>query len=122
MLSLEWERFFIRSRKCYEPKIEVPKLVREMCGCYEQEALRSREHAGYNSAIAAFGYDVRRIEAFGAALLEDIKTHSSRLAVTFALTQLNRTFSCTLLRNPGLLDGTHEPYRELCFWYALGGR
>ena len=119
VLLPEGERFFIRSLKFYEPKIEDPVLIEEMRGFYQQEAFHSREHAGYNAAMSALGYDVSRMEEFGAALLGDIKTHSSRLAVTCALEHLTTTFSRTLLQRPDLLDGAHEPYRELWLWHAL---
>ena len=111
MLLPEGERFFIRSLKLYEPKIEDAKFLEEMRGFYQREAFHSHEHAGYNAAMAALGYDVRRLEAFGAAMLDDIKTHSSRLAVTCGLEHLTTTFSRMLLRSPDLLDGAHEPYR-----------
>jgi len=113
VLLPEGERFFIRSLKFYEPKIEDPMLIEEMRGFYQQEAFHSREHAGYNAAMSSLGYDVTRMEAFGAALLGDIKTNSSRLAVTCALEHLTTTFSRTLLQRPDLLDGAHEPYRDL---------
>jgi hypothetical protein len=111
VLLPEGERFFIRSLKLYEPKIEDAKFLEEMRGFYQREAFHSHEHAGYNAAMAALGYDVRRLEAFGAAMLDDIKTHSSRLAVTCGLEHLTTTFSRMLLRSPDLLDGAHEPYR-----------
>ena len=47
VLLPEGERFFIRSLKFYEPKIEDPVLIEEMRGFYQQEAFHSREHAGY---------------------------------------------------------------------------
>ena len=51
VLLAERERFFFRSLKLYEPKIEDPVLIEEMRGSYQQEAFHSREHAGYNAAM-----------------------------------------------------------------------
>ena len=119
VLLPEGERFFIRSLKFYEPKIDHPKLIAEMRDFCKQEAFHSREHTDYNAAMTALGYDADAMEAYAAELLAETKTPSSRLALTCAIEHLTTTFSRVLLQRPGLLDQAHDPYRKLWFWHAL---
>ncbi len=113
------ERFFICWLKHFEPKIKCEALRDEMRGFYQQEAFHSREHADYNAGMTKLGYDAPAMEAYILAVAEANTTSAGGIAATCAIEHMTTTFSRTLLRNPDLLDGTPDAYRNLWLWQAL---
>ncbi len=82
------ERFFIRSVRYFESRVDDPLLKREVNAFLAQEAIHSREHRIYNAGLEKLGHDVERLEAPVTAALNWVERRTSRvacLAVTCAI-------------------------------------
>lgn len=115
----EGERFFIRSVKRYVNQIDDPKLREEVKLFCVQEAFHTREHENYNAKLAAYGYDVEKMEARAVAALEKAKGPLTQLAGTVAIEHLTATLSYLILSDSKLFENTSPHYRNLWTWHAL---
>lgn len=115
----EGERFFIRSVKRYANQIEDPKLREEVKLFCIQEAFHTREHEIYNAKLAAYGYDVEKMEARAVKALEIAKGQLIQLTSTVAMEHLTATLSYLTLSDPKLFENASPHYRNLWTWHAL---
>lgn len=115
----EGERYFIRALKFYAPRVKDPQLLDDLDGFSRQEAFHSREHEGYNAALAALGYDVPDMERRVKARLDRAQGNIKRVIVTCSIEHLTSTFSSIVLNSPELFEDAAEPYRRLWMWHAL---
>ena len=116
----EGERFFIRSVRYYEDRIQDPVLKNRIRGFYGQEARHGQEHTRSFEMLRQQGYDmqdflhmytkwVRRLERFSPPIL--------RLSITVALEHLTATLGDNALRDP-YVDHMHSSMRVLMKWHA----
>ncbi len=115
------ERFFITAVAQYRRRITDPKLAREIAAFTQQEALHTREHIAFNTAVERL-VDARKLEAEVGALLAEARQHSSPLvclAVTIALEHFTAILAKEVLDTPAQLRDAREDYRRLWTWHAL---
>lgn len=115
------ERFFIRSVRHYEKRIDDPELRASIKGFYGQEAQHGFSHEQLNAALEAQGFELdswlkwyrhvayKRIEPATPPLL--------RLACTAALEHFTAEFARHALQER-FLDAAHPGVRDLLFWHA----
>lgn len=115
----EGERFFIRSVKQYVDRIEDPKLKEDIRNFCIQEALHTREHEAYNEHLAAYGYDIEKMEERVKKAISRAKTPLKKLALTVAIEHLTSTLSHVILKDPKLLENSTPVYRNLWTWHSL---
>lgn len=116
----EGERFFIRSVRHFESRIEDPILRSRVRGFFGQEARHGHEHARSFDMLRAQGYDVSEfLEDYAAKVkrIEDRSPPILRLAVTVALEHLTATLGENALRDP-YLENMHPRMRALLKWHA----
>lgn len=119
MMLPEGERFFIRSLKHYEPRLQDADLKRQIRDFTAQEAFHSREHADYNRGLSSLGFDAEGVAARVAAKLDSVATPISRLAVTCAIEHVTTSFALMLMSKPEMMADAPAHYRRLWFWHAL---
>ncbi|MEM7676525.1 MAG: metal-dependent hydrolase [Myxococcota bacterium] len=116
----EGERFFIRSVRHYEDRIQDPVLKAQIRGFYAQEARHGSEHTRSFEMFRQQGYDMsdwlenyrRRV-----AQLERWAPPIVRLSVTVALEHLTATLGDNALTDP-YLETMHPTMRDLLKWHA----
>ncbi len=116
------ERFFIHSVRHYRDRITDPALQEAVTGFIGQEAMHGREHDEYNAHVAGAGLPVLDQEAEVERLLEALKKDAPpalQLSATVALEHLTAILADGLLREPRLIEGSDERYRDLWLWHAL---
>jgi len=115
------ERFFIRSVKHFEDRIDDPDLRAAMRGFYGQEAHHQKEHLAANAAIEAQGFELESFmtwwEHFGFELVEPRFSPEVRLAATAAAEHFTATLAEVALSG-GTLDYAHPAMRDLLRWHA----
>jgi len=116
------ERFFIDSVRAFRDQITDPQLAAQVRGFVGQEALHSREHAGFNRWLAQFGIDA---QAFDKAISDDIAARRARrtaiddLAVTCALEHFTAIMAEGWLTQDDMREAAAEPLRALWTWHAI---
>lgn len=113
------ERFFIKSVKHYADRVEDPEFREDIRRFCIQEAYHTREHEIYNAQLAAYGYDVEKMEARAKRALGAVKKPLYQLAFTVAIEHLTASFSSLVLKDPKVLEHATPVYRRLWTWHAL---
>jgi len=115
------ERFFIRSVKHFEERIEDPGLRAAMRGFYGQEAHHQKEHLAANAAMEAQGFELATFmswwERFAFEVVEPRFSPEVRLAATAAAEHFTATLAEVALTG-GTLDHAHPAMRALLKWHA----
>lgn len=115
------ERFFITSVAKFRAAVTDPKLAAEVVAFTQQEALHTREHIAFNSAIERIA-DAKKLDAEVGRFLGNVRKFSSSLAclgVTIALEHFTAILAKEVLENPGELRRARDDYRRLWMWHAL---
>ncbi|MEM7692814.1 MAG: metal-dependent hydrolase [Pseudomonadota bacterium] len=111
------ERYFIRSLRRWESKLDDAHLVSEIRGYAKQEALHTREHEDYNDALRALGHDVDGMERQVERQLR-IETPFISVAVTCAIEQITYSTSIVwLTKESG--EGIAQPYKAMWTWHSI---
>jgi predicted metal-dependent hydrolase len=115
------ERFFIRSVKHYEDRIEDPELKARIKGFFGQEGRHGHEHERFFRVLEEQGYELRSFlewyEDLAYRRLEKQVSPAMRLSITAALEH----FTAALGRNAltsDFLDEAHPILAELMRWHA----
>jgi predicted metal-dependent hydrolase len=115
------ERFFIRSVRSYQDRIDDPGLRERVAGFSGQEAQHQRAHLAAFKMLEAQGYEVeswlRWYERMGYEVIEPRTSPAFRLATTAALEHLTATFG-ELALDSEMLDRVHPTMRDLLRWHA----
>lgn len=117
----EGERFFIRSVRAFEDRIDDPALRQALRGFYGQEAQHQRAHRELFGVLEAQGYEIASFLAwFERVAFEQIEPSFSpavRLATTAALEHFTATLGARALETD-VLDAAHPSVRRLLRWHA----
>jgi uncharacterized protein len=115
------ERFFIRSVKHFEDRIDDPALRAAMRGFYGQEAHHQKEHLAANAAFERQGFELdsfmRWWEDFAFTQVEPRFAPEIRLAATAAAEHFTATLAEIAL-SEGTLDHAHAAMARLLRWHA----
>jgi predicted metal-dependent hydrolase len=114
------ETFFIESVRAHRDGA-APRLAEEIRAFITQEVNHTREHLAFNKAVAAQGYDLSRIDAHVAEMLDMAKARPAivNLAATMALEHYTAMLAPLLLSDPKLLAGADADLGELWRWHAV---
>jgi predicted metal-dependent hydrolase len=115
------ERFFIASVAAYRDRVDDPVLLEAVREFVAQEALHTREHIDYNSALQNC-VDARKLEREVAEHLDFVRGKLrplERLAVTCALEHFTAIMAREVLADPAYLAGALPSYARLWTWHAL---
>src|ERR1700726_3706541 len=96
----EGERFFIESVRNFAAQIDDPRLKADVQAFTSQESIHSREHAAYNSLMAARGIPVEKFERMIRAGTRFVSRHVPKkalLAATCAYEHYTALFAELLL-------------------------
>lgn len=98
-----------------------PRLRADIDGFIHQEATHTREHAAFNSFVAACGYDVAPIEAGVDRAIARAHGRSAlaNLCSTMAIEHFTAMLGHELLRNPRHLAGGDPHPASLWRWHAI---
>ena len=116
----EGERFFIRSVRHYEERIEDSALRRRIRGFYGQEARHGHEHERCFEMFRRQGYDMSGfLDEYtrSVARLEGMSPPILRLSITVALEHLTATLGDNALQDP-YINKMHPTMRALLKWHA----
>jgi len=115
----EGEAFFVESVRRYRDGAP-PKLAGEIKAFTTQEAIHSREHAVFNKAATATGYDLRPLEERVHWRLGLVKQRPpiASLAATMALEHFTAILAHELLRDPSHLAKAEPESAALWKWHA----
>ncbi len=122
LLFPQGERFFIRSVRHYLPRLANDELRNQVTGFIGQEAAHRREHAEYNTQLAALGYPIAQVERLLArnfALGERLLSPATCLAVTVAFEHLTAIAAEDMLCEDNILDGANPEMARLWRWHAM---
>lgn len=117
----EGERFFINSVRYYRDRINDPSLKEAVKAFISQEAMHTREHISYNTALATSGMPVKELETLVAKILSFASAKlpkSLQLATTIALEHITAILADLLLRDPVFLKNSDSEYSALWKWHA----
>ena len=114
------EAFFIEAVRAHREGAP-PKLAKEIRAFIQQEVNHTREHLAFNRAIAAQGYDLRRIDDHVAEMLELARGRPAivNLAATIALEHYTAMMAHLILGDPALLADADPELAELWRWHAV---
>lgn len=116
------ERFFIDSIRNYRDDIKDEQLKKEIHQFIGQEAMHTREHLVYNQALIDAGFPVdvymNRVEKLLKNVQRFIPQHV-QLAVTMALEHLTASLGEVLLKDPALMEGAEENFKNVWLWHAM---
>ena len=114
------EAFFIESVRAHREGAP-PRLAEEIRAFITQEVNHTREHLAFNKAVAAQGYDLSRIDAHVAEMLDMARGRPAivNLAATMALEHYTAMLAHLLLSDPKLLAGADPELAELWRWHAV---
>jgi len=118
------EKNFIDSVRAYEDRITDEKLLQEVKGFYQQEAIHSREHRKYNKILCEQrGYDLQTLEAVYLDRLDKSKknpqvTPRVMLASTVAAEHFTASFGESVLNNQ-LFKNVDETIATLWQWHSM---
>ena len=113
------ETFFIEVLKQYR-KDAPEKLAQEIGAFIRQEAVHSREHAFFNRHVEAAGYDISRLEATLAGVLDGIREMPPiyHLAATMCLEHMTAILAAEFIKNPSYFAEADEDQRNMWLWHA----
>lgn len=116
------ERFFIESIRNYRDQIEDEQLKKDIHQFIGQEAMHTREHLVYNQALIDAGFPVdtymNRVEKLLNVVQKFTPKHV-QLAVTMALEHLTASLGEVLLKDPAILEGSEENFKNVWNWHAM---
>lgn len=116
------ERFFIDSVRHYRDDITDEQLKKDVQQFIGQEAMHTREHLVYNQALIDAGFPVdiymSRIEKL-LKMVQKITPNHFQLAATIALEHLTASLGEVLLKDPRLLEGSDENFKNVWLWHAM---
>lgn len=113
------EAYFVESVRAFRDGTPA-RLAGEIRAFTKQEVMHSREHVAFNRRVADAGYDVSKLEATVAELLELTKDRPAiaNLIVTMSLEHFTAIIAQQLLANPKHLAGADPELRRLWKWHA----
>ena len=115
------ERFFVRSVRHFQDRIEDPSLRAAVRAFNAQEGSHSKAHDTQIRTLEAQGYRVRRFlaryEKIGFGLIAPSVSPEMRLAVTVALEHYTAILAEHALQDP-MLEYAHPVMRQLLRWHA----
>jgi uncharacterized protein len=118
LLFPEGERFFVRSVKRYEKRIEDPELRAQMRGFYAQEGQHANAHERYFKAMRDQGYDIDAIVKLAERLLRPrLLSKQMCLSITVALEHYTAIMAELMYTDP-FFARIEEPMRSLLLWHA----
>lgn len=114
------EAFFIESLKACRDGA-APALEAAIRAFVRQEINHTREHVAFNRLTEGAGYDLSRIDAHVAELLEQTtgKPPAVNLAITMALEHFTAMFAHEFLANPQHFSGAEAEAAAMWRWHAL---
>jgi predicted metal-dependent hydrolase len=115
------EKFFIESVRRMRDVVDDAALVEEMEEFVRQEAQHTLQHRKFNSALAAMGYDVERLEkryAWALDIAARFVDAKGMLEVTMALEHFTAGFAHEYFRNPDIGRGADPNVEALWAWHA----
>lgn len=119
----EGERFFIRSVRNYQDRIDDPQLKKDIKGFIAQEATHSHEHKKYNRDVINQGYPfLNRVERqikISLVLMGKYLPKQFQLAFTVCLEHITAIGAGALLANPELMEDVAPEYKEIWYWHAV---
>jgi hypothetical protein len=115
------ERYFIRSVRHYQDRIDDPELRKQIKGFFGQEGRHAHEHERMFAVLEAQGYRIRpflqRYERFAYGVVERLMPPAMNLAGTAAAEHFTAIMADNALRD-GPLDQAHPVVRQLLLWHA----
>lgn len=114
------ERFFVRSVKHYQSRIDDPQLRADIKGFFGQEGRHAREHDRLNEILRQQGYQIDEfLEQYEkiSRWIEDRASPQVRLAVTAAAEHFTAILAEGAFEQ-GILDGCDERMQQLLGWHA----
>lgn len=114
------EAFMIEALHPWRERTEG-QLQRDIATFIDQEAAHSREHIGFNKAIADAGYD---LEALDLAIRQFVSFFAgcgevTKLGATMCIEHLTAIVAAEILKNREHLEGTDLELRKLWLWHAI---
>ncbi|MFK7931817.1 MAG: metal-dependent hydrolase [Myxococcota bacterium] len=115
------ERFFVRSVRHYQSRIQDPELAQRVRDFMGQESQHGHAHAAQIEVLEAQGFEVAswlnwyRKLAFGQ--IEGWTPYKLRLSITVAMEHLTASFASFALEKRFLRDA-HPGMRDLLLWHA----
>ena len=116
------ERFFIRSVKNFEEKIEDPELRDLVRAFVQQEGLHMRAHNELNNSFKRFGVDVDREVDYAEGVFANLEKrlpHKVQLGMTVFLEHVTATGAHTLFSNPLVAKSMHPEMLRFWRWHAV---
>lgn len=115
------ERFFVRSVRYFESRIDDPVLRAQVKAFYGQEGRHSKAHEDVIELLRQQGYEVdqflRLYEKVAFEILERITSPELRLAATAAAEHFTAIMAEGALERR-VLDAAHPAMRDLLLWHA----
>jgi hypothetical protein len=118
----EGERFFVRSVRHYQKRIQDSRLAQEVRGFIGQEAHHGNEHEEFNALMEKKGIPANKVEKFvhdGLQWREQRMSPERALAKTCALEHFTAMLAEGILSNPEILEGMDERMVPLWLWHAV---
>jgi uncharacterized protein len=115
------EKFFIDSARSLRAFTDDLNLRAEISGFCRQEGHHTAQHIKFNRTVAAQGFDVSRLEARFANLLDRVRLRSEpldMLAISMALEHFTAGFAEQYLQNPHVTRGADPHVVALWAWHA----
>lgn len=122
LLFPDGERYFMDAVRALREHVTEPQLQEDVRGFLAQEALHSREHAGFNSWLKRFGIDT---DSMALAIAEQIEQRKARrtplenLAVTSGLEHFTAIMAEAWLRDDELRAAADPRVRDMWTWHAI---
>ncbi len=121
LLFPDGERFFVRSVRKYEDRIEDPELRRQIRAFYAQEGRHANAHERYFESMRAQGYSFERILDVAKWLLvgglPGVRHPMMRLSVTVALEHYTAIMAELVYTNE-YFTNMDPTMRDLLLWHA----
>jgi len=116
------EKFFIRSVRAFQDRIDDPKLLEDIRGFVAQEGRHATEHQRFFDVLRSQGYSIDPFlsvyEATAYRFLERIFSPEVRLATTVACEHFTAMFAEGALTQGFLQREAHPVVRDLLLWHA----
>ncbi len=114
------EAYFIESVRFFRDGVP-PALAEEIRAFIAQEVNHSREHLGFNRALADAGYDTAELDAIVRDVLDLARQRPPivSLGATIALEHFTAMFAHELLADPKILAGAEPRLRTLWQWHSV---
>jgi hypothetical protein len=116
------EKFFIRSVKAFQHRVDDPKLLEDIRGFIAQEGRHAAEHQRFFDVLRSQGYSIDPFlsvyEAVCYKFLERIFSPEVRLSTTVACEHFTAMFAERALSQGFLQKEAHPVLRDLLLWHA----